>query len=60
MEGRGIKLKDDSLKRSTELIISRMGDKVQVEGKRWGQGYAETYTEIDLEVKKENKEYENQ
>ena len=38
MEGRGIKLKDDSLKRSTELIISRMGDKVQVEGKRWGWG----------------------
>ena len=30
MEGRGIKLKGDSLKRSTKLIISRMGDKVQV------------------------------
>ena len=30
MEGRGIKLKVDSLKRSTKLIISRMGDKVQV------------------------------
>ena len=35
MEGRGIKLKDDSLKRSTKLIISRMGNKVQV---RRGRG----------------------